>query len=85
MNTQRTIIIDIDTEKQIRMWCDTDEIEWCRAVGYLASWGRQYPNVKIIADGEVHMVALYYDEDGNCDNALIAAWKGDHYDFVSPV
>lgn len=51
MNTQRTIIIDIDTEKQIRMRRDTNEIEWCRAVGYLASWGRQYPRVKIF-DGE---------------------------------
>lgn len=58
MNTQRTIIIDIDTEQQIRMWRDTNEIEWCRAVGYLASWGRMYPRVKIFDDGEVNMVAL---------------------------
>ena len=84
MNTQRTIIIDIDTEKQIRMWRDTDGTEWCKALGYLASWGRMYPNVKIIADGETNMVALYYEADGNCDNALIAAWKGDHYDFIYP-
>ena len=83
MNTQRTIIIDIDTEQQIRMWRDTNEIEWCRAVGYLASWGRMYPRVKIFDDGEVNMVALYYDAEGELAYSITAMWCDNHYVFLS--
>lgn len=81
MNTQRTIIIDIDAEKQIRMRRDTNEIEWCRAVGYLASWGRMYPRVKIFDDGETDMCAIYYDTEGMPAYFIGAVWRDDHYTF----
>ena len=83
MNTQRTIIIDIDTEKQIRMWRDTNEIEWCRAVGYLASWGRMYPRVEIFDVGKTDMFAIYYDAKGRRAYFIGAVWRDNHYTFHS--
>lgn len=47
MNTQRTITLRIDADKQVEMQRATDRIEWHNALGYLASWNPKYPRVEI--------------------------------------
>lgn len=83
MDAQRTIIMHIDAVQQTEMQFATDTIEWCKALGYLASWNRTYPRVEIYEDGETDMFAVYYDAEGNRAYTVGAVWHDDHYGFHS--
>lgn len=82
MYTKRTVTINIDTEEQVEMQEVTNEIEWCRAVGYLASWGRMYPRVEIYRDIETDLFAMYYDAEGELAYFIGAMWCDDYYVFL---
>lgn len=61
----------------------TDIGELYRAIGYLATWALQYPQVNIYRDGATDLVASYFNEKGERIYTIGAVWHDDHYGFHS--
>lgn len=81
MSEPRTVTLHFDHDWRNKAMAETNHDEWYRALGRLASWGRDH-SVDIYPDGH-DMTAVYKHNDGETRFVIGAIWHGDHYGFHS--
>ena len=83
MAEHRIVDICMDSVMQSKMMKATDRKEWFMALGYFSTYNMSYPTVKIHAENETDMIAVYYNEQNERCYVIGAVWHGDHYGFHS--
>ena len=62
---------------------EADWPEIFKAIGYLSTWGMDYPRVEIYQDGKSDLIATYFDDKGERRYTIGAILHDGHYGFHS--
>lgn len=73
--------VNLNFENKLQLEADWPEI--FKAIGYLSTWGMDYPRVEIYQDGKSDLIATYFDNKGERRYTIGAIWHDGHYGFHS--
>ena len=75
----RTVSIHLSPEDKLEIASRTNWKELHRAIGYLSSWGLEYPRVTIYRFCATDLAADYFNDNDEHAYSVTAIWHGDHY------
>ena len=73
----RTIRLSIDQETLAALEAKVGRKNLYTAIGYLSTWGMNYPEAVIVMDGKKDLLGYYKDEVGETKYTIGAVWNDD--------